>query len=102
MANPRLLALNNEPAMIRAVAREHGDVSMTVTPQIGADRTVMLSLSPVLSRSAGARRRRQELVIQADTLAASPTARRWCSPAFRPAEERGDVRPARTLAAAKR
>lgn len=59
VANPRLLALNNEPAIVRAVvagaAQPEGTVAapaegfvMSVTPQISADGIVMLSLSPIV------------------------------------------------------
>ena len=51
VADPRILALNNEPAIVRASARRYGDVTLSVTPQIGADGIVMLSLSPILSRA---------------------------------------------------
>lgn len=83
VANPRLLALNNEPAIVRAVAAEvpqrdgAGSVAiegfvMSVTPQISADGVVMLSLSPIVAtrttanESQGVARR---AIHEADTLA---------------------------------
>ena len=58
LASTRLFALNNEPAVVRATTQrpadkgegvdEHG-VSLGVTPQIGSDGVVMLSLSPLVS-----------------------------------------------------
>jgi len=72
IADPRILALNNEPAIVRAVARRHHEMRLTVTPQIGPDRTVMLSLSPLVSKSngtAGAPGVEDAILIQADTLA---------------------------------
>jgi len=82
VANPRLLVLNNEPAIVRAVATEtpsrdgagaafsEGFV-LNVTPQISADGVVMLSLSPVMATRTPpdnpARERRS--IHEADTLA---------------------------------
>jgi type II secretory pathway component GspD/PulD (secretin) len=43
MANPRLVTLNNEPAIIRTDA-----MTVSVTPQIAPDSAVMLSVSPLL------------------------------------------------------
>jgi type II secretory pathway component GspD/PulD (secretin) len=43
LANPRLMALNNEPAMIRTTG-----LTVSVTPQIATDATIMLSLTPIL------------------------------------------------------
>jgi type II secretory pathway component GspD/PulD (secretin) len=47
VANPQLLALNNEPAIVRADA-----FTVMVTPQIGADGVVMLSVSPIVTAPA--------------------------------------------------
>jgi type II secretory pathway component GspD/PulD (secretin) len=56
LATPRVLALNNEPAVVRAVSsvqaggqgqQEHA-VTLGVTPQISSDGVVMLSLSPIV------------------------------------------------------
>jgi type II secretory pathway component GspD/PulD (secretin) len=59
LATPRLRALNNEPALVRAVsevtADEDGgrprvdDVTLAVTSRIGPDGVIMLSLSPIVS-----------------------------------------------------
>ena len=43
LASPRLLALNNEPAIIHLDA-----AAFSVTPQIGADSALTLSLSPIV------------------------------------------------------
>src|SRR5207249_11326969 len=47
IAGTRILALNNEPAIVRAERRDDG-LTVTVRPQIGTDGSVMLSLSPML------------------------------------------------------
>jgi type II secretory pathway component GspD/PulD (secretin) len=53
--NPRLLALNNEPAIV------HSDAfTLSVTPQIAPDGMIMLSLSPVL---------KTPTAVESDTLA---------------------------------
>ena len=49
VAQPRLLALNNEPAIVRTDA-----VTFSVTPQIAGDAVVTLSLSPIVKAPAGA------------------------------------------------
>jgi type II secretory pathway component HofQ len=58
LASPQLVALNNEPAVVRAMSRtQSGDggrpqeqgVTLGVTPQIASDGVVMLSLSPIVS-----------------------------------------------------
>ena len=43
LANPRLLALNNEPSIVRT-----GAISFSVTPQISGDSLLTLSLTPML------------------------------------------------------
>jgi MSHA biogenesis protein MshL len=54
LATPRLLALNNEPAVVRAVSRPGGEnsqeqsVTLGITPQISSDGVVMLSVSPIV------------------------------------------------------
>jgi type II secretory pathway component GspD/PulD (secretin) len=57
LANPQVVALNNEPAVVRATSRTpSGDggrlqeqgVTLGVTPQIASDGVVMLSLSPIV------------------------------------------------------
>jgi len=55
LANPRLMALNNEPAIIRTTG-----LTVSVTPQIATDAMVMLSLTPILPAP---------LTAEADTLA---------------------------------
>ena len=49
LANPRLTALNNEPALVRT-----DRVTLSVTPQIGSDATIMLNLTPILPAPASA------------------------------------------------
>jgi MSHA biogenesis protein MshL len=44
LANPRLLTVNNEPAIVRTDA-----LTISVTPQIAPDTAVMLSVSPILT-----------------------------------------------------
>lgn len=53
--SPRLVALHNEPTLVRSEA-----LTISVTPQIASDGTMMLSLSPLASRP---------MVAEADTLA---------------------------------
>lgn len=53
--SPRLVALNNEPTLVRSEA-----LTMSVTPQIASDGTMMLSLSPLATRPT---------VAESDTLA---------------------------------
>lgn len=47
LASPRLLALNNEPAIVKT-----DSFTLSVTPQIATDAVIMLSLSPILSTPA--------------------------------------------------
>lgn len=59
LANPRILVLNNEPAVVRAGSNGAGargstqssepDVTLAVTPQIAEDGVIMLSMSPTVS-----------------------------------------------------
>ena len=59
MAAPRVLALNNEPALVRTAAEAPtarpgqrpalGGVTLEVTPQISANNVVTLSLSPIVT-----------------------------------------------------
>ena len=59
LANPRILVLNNEPAVVRAGSDRGGargqdrssepDVTLAVTPQIAEDGVIMLSMSPIVS-----------------------------------------------------
>ena len=85
LAHPRLLAINNEPAIVRSAegarreanSSDVGDgaagldaVTLSVTPQIGADGVVMLSLSPiVVLRSGQAGAAGAPVVRESDTLA---------------------------------
>ena len=84
IANPQLLALNNEPAVVRATMEprprdKKNDepaarpaVTLSVTPQIGPDGIVMLSLSPIVAMpSAGQDANHPEdvFISEADTLA---------------------------------
>jgi type II secretory pathway component HofQ len=55
LANPRLSALNNEPAIMRTAG-----LTVSVTPQITTDGMVMLSLSPIVPAP---------VIAEADTLA---------------------------------
>ena len=51
LAQPRLLALNNEPAVVRGARKEpevRSEITLGVTAQ-GADGIVMLSVSPIVS-----------------------------------------------------
>lgn len=55
LGDPHIVALNNEPAVVRAVthggtlAGEEG-VTLSVTPQISGEGAIMLSLSPIVSQ----------------------------------------------------
>jgi len=58
VASPRVLALNNEPALVRAALQSPaetgerpsvGSVTLEVTPQIAGDRVVTLSVSPIVT-----------------------------------------------------
>jgi MSHA biogenesis protein MshL len=78
LASPRLRALNNEPAIVRcAEARTNaadsqsglGAVTLSVTPQIGADGVVMLSLSPFVTLGSGHAAAAAPAIREADTLA---------------------------------
>jgi type II secretory pathway component HofQ len=55
LSNPRLTALNNEPAIVRTTG-----LTISVTPQIASDATIMLNLTPILPAPA---------IGEADTLA---------------------------------
>ena len=84
IANPQLLALNNEPAIVRATTEPRprdgkGEepaarpaVTLSVTPQIAPDGIVMLSLSPIVAVPSGApdaNRPEDTSLREADTLA---------------------------------
>jgi MSHA biogenesis protein MshL len=55
LGDPHIVALNNEPAIVRAsrrggtLADEEG-ITLTLTPQIAAEGTITLSLSPIVSQ----------------------------------------------------
>lgn len=75
LAQPRVLALNNEPAVVRGLRKELGEedeITLGVTAQ-GADGMVMLSLSPIVSmREADAGKKDSvgtTTIREADTLA---------------------------------
>jgi MSHA biogenesis protein MshL len=78
-AAPRLLAMNNEPALVRATVAPAGAdaeapseaISLSVTPQIAGGGAVMLSVSPiVVTRTGGGDRAPGEVVRrESDTLA---------------------------------
>jgi type II secretory pathway component GspD/PulD (secretin) len=85
LADPQILALNNEPAILRGISetatqrkargsdsqRHDGELTLSVTPRIGADGIVMLSLNPSLSVSSedGSGKGAGRLVREASTLA---------------------------------
>jgi type II secretory pathway component GspD/PulD (secretin) len=81
LAAPRIVALNNEPALVRAVserADERQDsglsddhITLVVTPQVASDGTVMLSLSPMVGVRDEPRDNAQaaRVLREADTLA---------------------------------
>jgi type II secretory pathway component HofQ len=50
MAHPRVLALNNEPAIVHAAGRARDEITLVVTPQIGSTGVITLSVSPLVSR----------------------------------------------------
>jgi MSHA biogenesis protein MshL len=78
VANPRILVVNNEPAIVHAGStagassddEAEADVTLSVTPQIG-DGVVMLSMSPMVSRRgpSDGRLPASTTVREADTLA---------------------------------
>jgi type II secretory pathway component GspD/PulD (secretin) len=82
VAAPRVLALNNEPALVRAAAEAPaarsgerpavGGVTLEVTPQISANSVVTLSLSPIVTlqdAAAGQRSPAVTTIRETDTLA---------------------------------
>jgi type II secretory pathway component GspD/PulD (secretin) len=82
VAAPRVLALNNEPALVRAVAEAPaaragerpavGGVTLEVTPQISSNSVVTLSLSPIVTlqdADAGQRTPAVTTIRETDTLA---------------------------------
>jgi MSHA biogenesis protein MshL len=79
LASPHILALNNEPALVRAImsggasgADAAESVTLAVTPQISGEGAIMLSLSPIVSlRAADAKDKVPALmaVRETDTLA---------------------------------
>ena len=83
VANPRLLALNNEPAIVRSVSTEASPregaggaptegLVLSVTPHISSDGVVMLSLSPIVASRAPASDSQaveRRAIHEADTLA---------------------------------
>lgn len=66
LSNPRTTALNNEPAIVRTAA-----LTISVTPQIAPDATIMLSLTPILSAPAAAEADTLARVADGDTVAIS-------------------------------
>lgn len=81
LANPRLLAMNNEPAIVRAslsapakgssgVGAPGGSFTISVTPQIAPGGIVMLSLSPILTLQSPASGGKSDIATrESDTLA---------------------------------
>ncbi len=75
LAQPRLLALNNEPAVVRGARKEpdgEEEITLGVTAQ-GADGIVMLSVSPIVSVREGDAGKKNSIgtttIREADTLA---------------------------------
>ncbi len=75
LAQPRLLALNNEPAVVRGVRKDPGgeeEITLGVTAQ-GADGIVMLSVSPIVNVREGDAAKKNSIgtttIREADTLA---------------------------------
>jgi type II secretory pathway component GspD/PulD (secretin) len=66
IASPRLLTLNNEPAIVRSDA-----VTMSVTPQIAGDSALTLSLSPIVGTPAIAESDMLARVADGETLVVS-------------------------------
>ena len=80
LANPHILALNNEPALVRAVmsggsagaGNEAESVTLAVTPQISTEGAIMLSLSPIVNLHAADAKDKAPAMMatrEADTLA---------------------------------
>jgi type II secretory pathway component GspD/PulD (secretin) len=63
MATPRLVTLNNETAIVRTAT-----LTVSVTPQIGPDSAVMLSVSPILNAPVAAESDTVARVIDGETL----------------------------------
>ncbi len=70
IASPRLLTLNNEPALVRT-----GSVTFSVTPQISGDAYFTLSLTPVLRQPAIAETDMLARVADGETLVISGVGR---------------------------
>ena len=73
LAAPDVVAMNNEPALVRAGAPDASWISLTVGPQISPDGFVQMSVSPAWSERAGAERLNGETrpvvrVSEADTV----------------------------------
>jgi type II secretory pathway component GspD/PulD (secretin) len=65
LATPSLLAVNNEPAIVRSDA-----LTISVTPQAGGDGAIMLAVTPIVSaRPASAKAAADALAIESDMLA---------------------------------
>jgi type II secretory pathway component GspD/PulD (secretin) len=82
LATPRVLVLNNEPALVRAASRpadgsasggvgDHEEFTLGVTPQITTDGVIMLSLTPIVTvhTNADTTNPRPTLVRETDTIA---------------------------------
>jgi type II secretory pathway component GspD/PulD (secretin) len=63
LASPRLVTVNNEPAIVRTDA-----LTLTVTPQIAPDAAIMLDVSPMLSAPAAAEADMLARVADGDTV----------------------------------
>jgi type II secretory pathway component GspD/PulD (secretin) len=71
LADPKIVAVNNETALVRATAGDEG-VTLAVTPQIGGEGVIMLSLSPMVGITVTEAQDKKPAVIgtrEADTLA---------------------------------
>ena len=66
VANPRLIAMNNEPAIVRT-----DGLTLSITPEIAPDAVVMLSLSPIVPAPTAAQADMLARVADGDTIAVS-------------------------------
>ena len=65
---PDFVAINNEPAVVRAATTGSSALALTVVAQISEDGIVQLSLSPSWTRTAGSRVTRDAMaIVEADT-----------------------------------
>jgi type II secretory pathway component GspD/PulD (secretin) len=62
--SPRLVSLNNEPAILRS-----NNITVSITPQIAADGTVMLDLAPIVRTPGASDTAALPRIAESDTLA---------------------------------